>query len=69
MKKINADDYVKALEDFLGRFTCPNCKPNDREQGFIDGVSYCKNLVRFFANEEGYEQVTLADYMEACQWK
>lgn len=68
MKKLDIDEYMQALDTSLGRYTCPNCKPNDREQGFIDGVSYCKHLVRFYAKEQGYEQISLDDYMRDCQW-
>lgn len=25
MKKLNAEEYINALDDFLGRCTCPNC--------------------------------------------
>lgn len=69
MKKLDIDEYIQALDTFLGRYICPNCKPNDREQGFIDGVSYCKHLVRFYAKEQGYEQISLDDYMGDCQWQ
>lgn len=68
MKKIDTDGYLQALEAFLSRYVSPCCKPTEKEQGFIDGVSYCKHLVRFYANEEGYDQITLEDYMKDCQW-
>ena len=63
MKKLNAEEYINALDVFLGRYICPNCKPTDKEQGFIDGVSYCKHVVRFYVKEQGYEQISLDDYM------
>ena len=62
MKKIDADEYIQALDNFLERYV--TCKPNDMEQGFLDGVSYCKHMVRFYAEEEGYEQISLDDYMK-----
>lgn len=67
MKVIDVEEYIKAIDEFLDRYT--NCKLSDREQGFIDGATYCKHLVRFIAKEKGYEQITLVDYMRDCQWQ
>lgn len=68
MKKLDVEEYLQAIDTFIGRYT--NCRSiSDREQGFIDGVSYCKHLVRFYAKEQGYEQISLDDYMRDCQWK
>ena len=65
MKVIDADEYINALEEFLSRYV--TCRPNDREQGFIDGVTYCKHVVRFYAKEKGYEQISLDDYMRGIK--
>ena len=67
MKKLDVEEYLQAIDTFIGRYT--NCRLSDREQGFIDGVSYCKHLVRFYAKEQGYEQISLDDYMRDCQWQ
>lgn len=63
MRNIKADEYIDALEVFKSRYV--SCRPTEREQAFIDGIDFCINYVRFFAEEIGYEQITLADYMRS----
>lgn len=47
MKKLDVEEYLQAIDTFLGRYT--NCRLSDREQG--------------------YEQISLDDYMQDCQWQ
>lgn len=70
MMKLDIEEYITALDNFLKRYTCPNCEPNDKEQGFIDGVSYCNGVCHRTLNREcNYEpqvqpeQLRLTDFL------
>ena len=65
MGAIDREQTVKHLQEFLSRYT--PCRPTDREQGFMDGLSYCIHYINKFAPEANQPAQITFNFMEGDQ--